>query len=70
MAIRISAGATYLDIGDRFDIGTNTLYTIMWEVIDAINNNGEVGAFYFPHTASDCERVAADFKVKVKTYPF
>lgn len=63
VALRILAGGSYLDASAMFGIAPNTVYHILWEVVDAINATPEVGPFFFPQTVSECEQHAARFKV-------
>lgn len=61
------AGGSYLDVAGRFGVSTTSVYKILWEVVDAINNCPEVGPFFFPQTVPECRRVAAKFKVRLRT---
>ena len=63
VALRILAGASYLDVSVMFGLSVTTVYDILWQVVDAINNTPEVGPFVFPKTEFDCRGHAARFKV-------
>ena len=63
MDLRMLAGGSYLDVAGRFGDPNITVFSIMWEVIDAINSTPEVDLFFFPQTVAECRRNAAIFKV-------
>lgn len=63
MALRVLAGASYLDTGVMFGVALPTVYQNLWVVIDAINRTPEVGPFFFPRTEFDLRGHAARFKV-------
>lgn len=67
IGLRMLAGGSYLDVAARFGVSHPTVYTIMWEVIDAINNTPEVGPFFFPQTQAHCRTFAARFEVRLRT---
>lgn len=70
VALRILAGASYWDVALMFGLAKPTVYLILWQVIDAINNTPAVGAFYFPQDEAACLRHAEQFKVGVEyIYP-
>lgn len=48
-----------MDVGLIYGVAWQTVYNILWEVIDAINTTPAVGPFRFPQTAADC-KVSAD----------
>ena len=55
IGLRMLAGGSYLDVAARFGVSHSTVYTILSEVIDAINNTPEVGPFFFPwHSQNQC----------------
>eukprot|EP00903_Cladosiphon_okamuranus_P019433 g17868.t1 len=58
VALRVLAGGSYLDIGLLFGVAFQSVYQILWEVIDAINSTPSVGPFFFPQTEADCRRQA------------
>ncbi|CAB1103509.1 unnamed protein product [Ectocarpus sp. CCAP 1310/34] len=58
------AGASYLDVAVLFGIAKETVFHVLWEVVDAINNTPEVGAFFFPQTRDDCARQAKEWEAK------
>lgn len=66
VALRILAGASYLDVAVMFGLGMPTVYRILWQVIDAINDCPEVGPFLFPQDEASCLRHAEKFKVRRK----
>jgi len=66
MALRFLVGASYLDIAVLFGVGRTTVFNIVWDVIDAINKNRDVGRFLFPTEEFDCRNHAARFKVGFK----
>ena len=68
VALRLLAGAAYGDTAILFGLADTTIYQILWEVIDAINNTPEVGAFFFPEAEFDCRGHAARFKVRLSKY--
>ena len=51
IGLRTLAGGSYLDVAARFGVSHSSAYTIMWAVVDAINNTPEVGPFFFPRDA-------------------
>lgn len=63
VALRVLAGGSYLDIGLLFGVAFQSVYQILWEVIDAINSTPSVGPFIFPQTESDCRRQADKWQV-------
>lgn len=67
IGLRMLAGGSYLDVAPRFGVSRSMVYTILWEVVDAINNTPEVGPFFFPQTVADCRKFAAQFKVRCNT---
>lgn len=64
VALRILAGASYLDVMVLFGLGQTTVFTIMWEVVDAINKTPAVGGFFFPQTEADCQLAAGRWQVR------
>ena len=44
------AGASYIDVALLFGVAKETVFHIMREVDDAINNMPSVGPFFFPQT--------------------
>lgn len=67
IGLRMLAGGSYLDIASRFGISHSMVYTIMWQVVDAINNCAEIGKFYFPQTEEECRPFAEAFEVRLRT---
>lgn len=63
VALRILAGASYLDVAVLFGIPKETVFHVLWEVVDAINNTPEVGPFFFPQTVEECARQAKEWEV-------
>lgn len=63
VALRMFAGASYVDVALLFGIAKESVFHIMWEVVDAINNTPEVGAFFFPQTVEECTRQAREWEV-------
>lgn len=63
VALRILAGGSYLDVAALFGLATATVYDILWDVIDAINDTPAVGTFYFPQDYEACLAHAERFKV-------
>ena len=63
VALRILAGASYLDVALLFGIANETVFHILWEVVDAINNTPKVGPFFFPRTREECARQAKEWEV-------
>ena len=63
VALRMSAGGSYVDIAVLFGISKDSMFSIMWQVVDGINNTPEVGAFFFPQTVDECTRQAERWKV-------
>ena len=47
ISLRMLAGGSSLDVGARFGISHSSIYPIMWEVVDAMNNTPEFGPFFF-----------------------
>ena len=63
VAIRLLAGASYLDLLEFYGMHKTTLYSCLWSVIDAINNTPGVGNIIFPGNRELCEELAVDFEV-------
>lgn len=61
MALRILAGGSYLGVAVLFGLGMPTVYSILWEVVYAINATPEVGPFV---DMASCMRHAEKFKVR------
>ena len=68
IALRMLAGASYLDVAVFFGVAKETVFHILWQVIDAINNTPEVGSFYFPQTVDTCARQAKEWEVRIFPY--
>ena len=66
IGLRMLAGGSYLDIASKFGVSQSTVFTIMWEVVGAINNTHEVRPFFFPQTDEACRFFAAGFEVRVR----
>ncbi|CAB1105047.1 unnamed protein product [Ectocarpus sp. CCAP 1310/34] len=64
VALRILAGASYMDVAVLFGIAKETVFHVLWEVVDAINNTPEVGPFFFPQTVEECARQAKEWEAK------
>lgn len=64
VALRILAGASYLDVAVMFGLGLPTVYKTLWMVIDAINDTEEIGPFFFPTQEFDCRGHAARYKAR------
>lgn len=64
VALRMLAGASYIDLALLFGISKETVFHILWQVVDAINNTPEVGPFFFPQTVDECTRQAALWEVQ------
>lgn len=65
VALRMFAGASYIDVAVLFGIAKETVFKIMWDVVDAINNTPAVGSFFFPQTVAECTRQAKEWEVCV-----
>lgn len=63
VALRMFAGGSYVDIAILFGIAKESVFNIMWQVVDAINNTREVGRFFFPQEVGECTRQAERWKV-------
>ena len=48
VALRMFTGASYIDVALLFGIAKESVFHIMWQVVDAINNTPTVGPFFFP----------------------
>lgn len=66
IAIRLLAGGNYMDIAVVFGVGISTVFSILWQVVDAINSNPAVGPFFFPQSEEECARAARRWKVRSK----
>lgn len=53
-------------ISQRGGDSHSSVYT-MWEIVDAVNNTPEAGPFFFPQTVAEGRRLAARFKVRLRT---
>ena len=65
VAIRLLAGASYLDLLDVHGIHKSTAYECLWAVVDAINNTKDLGDIVFPRSTTACTKLAAGFEVRV-----
>lgn len=63
IALRMFAGGSYIDVCLLFGVSKESVFNIMWEVVDAINNTPAVGPFFFPQTVEECARQAKDWEV-------
>lgn len=63
VALRMFAGASYIDVAVLYGIAKESVFHIMWEVVDAINNTPTVGPFFFPQTVEECTRQAREWEV-------
>ena len=66
VGLRLLAGGSYLIIAQTFGVSQFTVFTIMWEIVDAINNTHEVDPFLVPQTDQECRRFAAGLEVRVR----
>ena len=58
VALRMLAGASYIDVAVLFGIAKETVFHVLWQVVDAINSTPAIGPFFFPQTVDDCTRAA------------
>ena len=63
VALRMLAGASYIDVAVLFGIAKETVFHVLWQVVDAINSTPAVGPFFFPQTVDDCTRQAQLWEV-------
>jgi len=63
VAIRLLAGASYLDLLEFYGMYKTTLYSCLWSVVNAINNTQCMGDIIFPGNRESCEELAVDFEV-------
>ncbi|CAN0023998.1 unnamed protein product [Pylaiella littoralis] len=63
VALRILAGGSYWCAALMFGLSLQSVYLVLWQVIDAINATPAVGKFYFPQDEANCLRHAERFKV-------
>ena len=63
IALRMLAGASYLDLVHQHGVAIQTVYDCLWYVVDAINASDSVGSFCFPGGVEECRKLAAEFKV-------
>ena len=64
VALRMFAGGSEIDIAVvLFGISKESVFNIMWQVVDGIINTPEVGPFFFPQTVDECTRQAERWKV-------
>ncbi|CAB1110331.1 unnamed protein product [Ectocarpus sp. CCAP 1310/34] len=64
IGLRMMAGASYLDVAVLFGVSKETVFSILWQVVDAINSTAEVGPFFFPQSEDECTRQAAEWEEK------
>ena len=62
------AGASYIDVALLFGIAKESVFHIMWQVVDAINNTPTVGPFFFPQTREECTRQAKEWEVGIRVF--
>ena len=58
VALRMFTGASYIDVALLFGIARESVFRIMWQVVDAIHNTPTVGPFFFPQTREECTQQA------------
>lgn len=63
VALRILAGISYIDVAVKHGIAKETVYHILWEGVDAVNNMKEVSPFFLPRTLNGRRVHAARFEV-------
>eukprot|EP00903_Cladosiphon_okamuranus_P005773 g5721.t1 len=63
VALRILAGASHLNVAILFGIALESVFHVLREVVDAINNTPEVGPS-FPQTVKECARRAKEWEVQ------
>ena len=68
VASRMFAGASYIDVALLFGIAKESVFHIMWQVVDAINNTPTVGPFFFPPTREECTRQAKELEVGARVF--
>ncbi|CAN0428067.1 unnamed protein product, partial [Laminaria digitata] len=63
IALRLCAGASYLDLLTVYGVSTTALYACLHDVVDAIiSRQSEVGPMGFPTTPAELERLASEFQ--------
>ena len=62
IALRMMAGASYIDVAVLFGVAKETVFHILWQVVDAINRTPAVGPFFLPRTMDDCTRQAKQWE--------
>ena len=68
VALRMFAGASYIDVALLFGIAKESVFHITWQVVDAINNTPTVGPFFFPQTREECTRQAKEWEVGARVF--
>lgn len=63
IALRMMAGASYIDVAVCFGVSKETVFKVLWQAVDAINNTPEVGPFKFPQSVQSCSRQAKLWEV-------
>lgn len=63
VALRILVGGSYLVVAVLFGLGVRTVFTILWQVRDVINDTPAVGAFFSPSDYASGLEHAKQFKV-------
>lgn len=58
VALRFLAGASYLDLMRRSGLGKASVYKCIWNVVDAIIENKDIGYALFPQTETQCKQKA------------
>lgn len=66
ITLRMLGGGSYHDLEQNYGLPAVTLYSCLWDVVDAINTTAEVGPCLFPQTSEECAAFAAKFKVMFK----
>lgn len=59
------AGASYMDAGLIYGVAFQSVYSILWDVVDAINETPSVGPFKFRLTEAACKTSADKWQVGV-----
>ena len=63
VALRVLAGDSYMDVGLIYGVAFQSVYSILWDVVDAINKTPTVGPFRLPQTEADCKKSADKWQV-------
>ena len=68
VASRMFAGASYIDVALLFGIAKESVFHIMWQVVDAINNTPTVGPFFILQIREECTRQAKEWEVGARVF--